>query len=87
MIAMPKEQYKHKYIDRKIMPWIDLHFPADSSFDGRIVLCYRRKDNQGIYNVTRSDISKLADFVSEMHISPDFPIRKTREYIALKLLV
>mgnify|MGYP003303131120 CR=1 FL=1 len=69
MIAMPKEQYKHKYIDRKIMPWIDLHFPADSSFDGRIVLCYRRKDSDGIYNVTRSDISKLADFVSEMHIS------------------
>lgn len=69
MISMPKEQYKHNYIDRKIMPWIDLHFPADSSFDGRIVLCYRRKDNEGIYNVTRSDISKLADFVSEMHIS------------------
>ena len=69
MIAMPKEQYKHKYIDKRIMPWIDLHFPADSSFNGRIVLCYRRKGNDGIYNVTRSDIDKLADFVSEMHIS------------------
>ncbi len=69
MIVMPKEQFKHRYIDRKIMPWLDLHFPADSSFDGRIVLCYRRKDNDGIYNITRSDISKLSEFVSEMHIS------------------
>ena len=69
MIAMPKTQYNHKHIDNRIMPWIDLHFPADSSFNGRIVLCYRRKGSDGIYNVTRSDISKLSDFVSEMHIS------------------
>lgn len=69
MIAMPKTQVNHKYIDKKIMPWLDLHFPSDSSFHGRIVLGYRRKDGDGIYNLMRSDISQLATFVPEMHIS------------------
>ena len=69
MIAMPKQQKNHRHIDKKIMPWLDLHYPADSIFDGRIVLGYRRKGTVGIYNLTRCDISKLSDFVSEMHIS------------------
>ena len=69
MIAMPKTQINHRYIDKKIAPWLDLHFPADSSFNGRVVICYRRKDGDGIYNLMRSDVSKLSSFVPEMHIS------------------
>lgn len=69
MVTMPKMQYNHNFIDRKIVPWLDLHFPADSAFDGRVVICYRRKDNGGIYNLMRADVSKLSEYVPEMHIS------------------
>ena len=69
MVTMPKMQFNHNFIDRKIMPWLNLHFPADSSFNGRIMICYRRKNGDGIYNLMRSDISQLANFVPEMHIS------------------
>lgn len=69
MVTMPKMQYNHNYIDSKIMPWLDLHFPADSSFNGRVVICYRRKNMDGIFNLMRSDISKLSTYVPEMHIS------------------
>ena len=69
MVTMPKAQINHNFIDKKIMPWLDLHFPADSSFNGRIMLCYRRKNTEGIFNVMRTDIAQLANYVPEMHIS------------------
>ena len=69
MNVMPRKQFNHRLIDRKIMPWLDLHFPADSSFNGRVFLAYRRKDLTGIYDMARSDIGKLQPFVSEMHVS------------------
>ena len=69
MITMPKTQFNHRYIDSKIKPWLDLHFPADSSFNGRIFLAYRRKDGNGIYDLTRRNIGELSSFVEEMHVS------------------
>ena len=69
MIGMPKKQFNHRFIDEKIMPWLDLHFPADSSFNGRIFLAYRRKDVTGIYDLARKNIGDLKPFVSEMHVS------------------
>ena len=69
MFSAPKSQVNHRYIDNKIKPWLNLHFPADSAFNGRVVLCYRRKGHDGIYNLMRSDIAHLSDYVSEMHIS------------------
>ena len=69
MIALPELQRNHRYIDKRIMPWINLHFPSDSSFNGRVVLGYRRKDTEGIFNLTRSDVTQLASFIPEMHVS------------------
>ena len=69
MIGMPKKQFNHRFIDEKIMPWLDLHFTADSSFNGRIFLAYRRKDVTGIYDLARNNIGALKLFVSEMHVS------------------
>lgn len=68
-IMWPQEQKHHNYIDKRIMPWLDLHFPADSSFYGRVFLGYHRKDGNGIYNLTRRNIDELAPFIPEMHIS------------------
>ena len=62
-IMWPKEQKNHNFIDKKILPWLDLHFPADSSFYGRIFLAYRRKNGKGIYDLTRRNIDELAPFV------------------------
>ena len=69
MIVMPRKQFNHRYIDSRIMPWLDLHFPADSSFNGRIFLAYRRKDGNGIYDLSRRNIGELSSFVEEMHVS------------------
>ena len=69
MITMPKLQRNHKFIDSKIQPWLDLHFPADSRFNGRIFLTYRRKDGNGIYDLSRRNIAELFPFVEEMHVS------------------
>ena len=69
MIVMPKTQFNHRFIDSKIKPWLDLHFPADSSFNGRIFLAYRRKDGNGIYDLSRRNIGELSSFVEEMHVS------------------
>lgn len=69
MVTMPKRQLNHNFIDKKIVPWLDLHFPADSKFNGRVVISYRRKDSGGIYNLMRADISKVSEFVPQMHIS------------------
>ena len=69
MITMPKLQRNHRFIDSKIQPWLDLHFPADSRFNGRIFLAYRRKDGNGIYDLSRRNIGELSTFVEEMHVS------------------
>lgn len=69
MITMPKLQSNHQYIDAAIMPWLDLHFPADSSYYGRIFVGQRRKGTAGLYNLSRRNIDELAEFVPQMHIS------------------
>jgi len=68
-IMWPQEQKNHHYIDKRIMPWLDIHFPADSSFYGRIFLGYHRKDGTGIFDLTRRNVDELSDFISEMHVS------------------
>ena len=70
MLTMPRTQFNHRYIDSKITTWLDLHFPADSRFNGRIFMAYRRKDSAGIYNLTRSNIGDLSSFVTEI----EFPV-------------
>lgn len=69
MLVLPKKQFNHRYIDSKIQPWLDLHFPADSAFNGRVILAYRRKDSTGIYDLNRCDIGEVSRFVENMHVS------------------
>ena len=69
MITMPKLQRNHKFIDSRIQPWLDLHFPADSAFNGRIFLAYRQKDGNGIFDLSRRNIGELSQFVQNMHVS------------------
>lgn len=69
MITMPVKQKNHNFIDTVVMQWLDLHYPSDSSFDGRVFIGYRPENASGIYNLTRRNIDELAEFMREMHIS------------------
>lgn len=69
MIAMPVKQKNHKPINADVMQWLALHYPADSSFNGRVFIGYRPENHSGIYNVSRRNIDELAAFLPEMHIS------------------
>ena len=69
MITMPKLQEEHNYISKKIQPWLDLHFPEDSAYYGRIFIGQRHRGTSGIYDLSRRNIDELSQFVPEMHIS------------------
>lgn len=67
--TMPKYQANHRHIHKAIKHWLDLHFPADSQYYGRIMLGHRHRGTSGIYNLTRRNIDELQEFVAEMHVS------------------
>ena len=71
MITYPITQKYHNYIDSNILPWIDLHFPADSSYNGRVFLGVRKiaKDRDYFETLSRRNIGELRSFIPEMHIS------------------
>lgn len=69
MITMPKLQEEHNYISKKIQPWLDLHFPEDSAYYGRIFIGQRHRGTSGIYDLSRRNIDELGLFVPKMHIS------------------
>lgn len=69
MMQMPVKQRTHTYISRDILPWVALHFPADSSYKGRVFIGQRKRNTNGIYNLSRRNIDELAQFIPEMHIS------------------
>lgn len=68
-VMWPQEQKNHNYIDKQIMSWLNIHFPADSCFRGRVFVGYHRKDGAGIFDLTRRNIDELSLFVPKMHIS------------------
>lgn len=71
MITYPIRQRNHNYIDPKILPWVDLHFPADSSYNGRVFLGIRKRTKKGdiFRNLSRRNIDELRPFIPKMHIS------------------
>lgn len=69
MMQMPVRQRIHNYISGDILPWINLHFPADSSYKGRVFIGQRKRDTSGIYDLSRREIGELAQFIPAMHIS------------------
>ena len=67
MSAIPKLQPNHRYIDRAIEQWLDIHF-GDQSFNGRVILgC--RKHGGGIRTITAKSLSELRPYVLMMHTS------------------
>ena len=69
MIQEIKKQYKHNYIDPKIKDWLDLHFPEETDFDGRVFLGYHRANIDGLYTLTCRNVGELQAFISNMHFS------------------
>lgn len=68
-MKMPVKQKHHNYINPDIMPWIDLHFPSDSAFQGRIFIGKHTKDSEFWNVVTRRNFDELKPFINEMHVS------------------
>ena len=69
MIVMPKKQRKHNYISSEAIQWLNIHFPSDSNYQGRVFIGQRKGEDAGIYNLTRCNINELAGFMPRMHIS------------------
>lgn len=69
MMQMPIKQRVHNYISDDIIPWINLHFPADSSYNGRVFIGQRKRNTSWLSDLTRREIHELAEFIPEMHIS------------------
>ena len=67
MIAAPRRQINHKFIDRSISQWLDVHF-GDDSFNGRVFLGHR-KHGGGVYTMTARSISELHKYVMLIHAS------------------
>ncbi len=67
MIAAPKTQINHKYINRAIEEWLDIHF-GDTSFNGRAFIG-RRKNGGGIYTMSVRSLNELRPYVLMVHAS------------------
>lgn len=67
MIAAPVNQINHKYIDRSVSEWLDIHF-GDHSFNGRVFIGHRKRGG-GVYTMTARSLSELKQYVMLMHAS------------------
>lgn len=66
-MQMPRKMPYHKHIGIDIMPWLSLHYPMDSTFNGRIFI--GRKKEGIMCTVSRRNIVEIPYFVPQMHIS------------------
>lgn len=67
VVAAPKMQINHKYINRAIEEWLDIHF-GDTSFNGRVVIG-RRKNGGGIYTMSVRSLKELRPYIRMVHAS------------------
>lgn len=67
IIAAPIKQINHKYINRSIDQWLDIHY-GDTSFNGRVVIGHR-KNKGGIYTMSVRPLSDLRPYVKLVHAS------------------
>ena len=68
-MKLPHPQYYHNHISKEIIPWLNLHYPEDSPYYGRVFIGYKKKGTSGIYDLSRRNIDELETFISQMHIS------------------
>lgn len=71
MIAAPKYQRNHNYIDRRINEWLNIHY-GDTSFNGRVAIGVLNKGD--MKTVAFRSLSELPGYINAMHIS------KKRDY-------
>ena len=67
MISAPLKQYRHKYIDKAVGQWLDIHF-GDQSFNGRVFIGHR-KHGGGVYTMTARSLTELSQYVMLIHAS------------------
>ena len=67
MMVAPKLQRNHRFIDKEIGPWLDIHF-GDHSFNGRVFIGHR-KNGGGIYTMTARSLSDLRQYILLIHAS------------------
>ena len=67
MISAPKLQRNHKFIDRAVSEWLDIHF-GDQSFNGRVFIGHRKRGG-GVYTMTARPLSELNQYVMLIHAS------------------
>lgn len=67
MIATPRQQYNHQYVNKAVNQWLDIHF-GDHSFDGRVFIGHRKRGG-GIYTMTARSLSELKQYVGLVHVS------------------
>ncbi len=67
MISAPIYQNNHKFIDRSISEWLDVHF-GDQSFNGRVFIGHR-KNGGGVYTMSARSLSEVSQYVMMIHAS------------------
>jgi len=67
VIAAPKYQINHKFIDRSIDQWLSIHF-GDLSFNGRVFIGHRKRGG-GVYTMTARSLTELRPYVLMVHAS------------------
>ena len=67
MIAAPRMQVNHKFIDRAVSQWLDIHF-GDKSFNGRVFIGHRKRGG-GIYTMAVRPLADLRQYVMLIHAS------------------
>lgn len=68
LMAAPKVQLNHKYINKSIDRWLDIHF-GDTSFNGRVVIGHRKHGSGGIYPMSVRPLTELRPYVKMIHAS------------------
>ncbi len=67
MIAAPRLQINHKFIDRSVAKWLDLHF-GDTSFNGRVFIGHRKRGG-GVYTMSARSLMDLKEYIMLIHAS------------------
>lgn len=67
MIAAPRLQVNHKFIDRAVSQWLDIHY-GDQSFNGRVFVGHRKRGG-GIYTMAVRPLTDLRQYVMLIHAS------------------
>ena len=67
LTAAPIKQINHKYINRSIESWLDIHF-GDTSFNGRVIIGHRKQQG-GIYTMSARPLTELRPYIKMIHAS------------------